>query len=79
MHNMDLEISHIVMYEVCMWVMLHFGAGRSRGGQARAGQLGTEGYQEMGKKGGLATTDMSGGEAAAEKGIKLDESKFTKN
>jgi len=67
------------MYEVCMWVMLHFGAGRSRGGQARAGQLGTEGYQEMGKKGGLATTDMSGGEAAAEKGIKLDESKFTKN
>ncbi len=79
MHNMDLEILDIVIYEICMRVMLHFGAGRSRGGQARAGQLGSEGYQEMGKKGGLATTDMSGGEAAAEKGIKLDESKFTKN
>jgi hypothetical protein len=41
--------------------------------------LGKEGYQEMGRKGGLATKDKSGGEAAAEKGIDIDESKFTNN
>ena len=40
---------------------MHFWvAGRSRGGQARAEQLGHEGYVEMGKKGGSATSDMSG-------------------
>ena len=30
----------------------------------------------MGKKGGLSTTDKSGGERAAEEGIPLDESKY---
>ncbi|XP_051122769.1 em-like protein GEA6 [Andrographis paniculata] len=45
----------------------HLAEGRSRGGQTRKEQLGTEGYQEMGRKGGL-----SSGEGAAE----VDESKF---
>lgn len=54
--------------------------GRSRGGQTRKEQIGEEGYHEMGKKGGLSTTDKPGGERAAEEGIKIDESKFkTKN
>ncbi|KVI09944.1 late embryogenesis abundant protein EMB564-like [Cynara cardunculus var. scolymus] len=52
--------------------------GRSRGGQTRKDQLGTEGYQEMGKKGGLSTTDRSGGERAADEGIPIDESKYTR-
>ena len=30
----------------------------------------------MGRKGGLSTTDKSGGERAAEDGIPIDESKF---
>ncbi|TQD71613.1 hypothetical protein C1H46_042851 [Malus baccata] len=43
-------------------------------------QIGEEGYHEMGKKGGLSTSDKSGGERAAEEGIKIDESKYkTKN
>ncbi|CDP16032.1 unnamed protein product [Coffea canephora] len=54
----------------------HLAEGRSRGGQARREQLGTEGYQEMGKKGGLSATDKSGGERAAEEGTPIDESKF---
>ncbi|KAL3692861.1 hypothetical protein R1sor_006512 [Riccia sorocarpa] len=54
----------------------HLAEGRSKGGQTRASQLGTEGYQEMGKKGGHATKDASGGEAAAQKGVEIDESKF---
>ncbi|KAJ4720089.1 Late embryogenesis abundant protein [Melia azedarach] len=55
----------------------HLAEGRSRGGQTRKGQLGTEGYQEMGRKGGLSTGDQSGGELAAEeRGINIDESKF---
>ncbi|XP_010264594.1 PREDICTED: late embryogenesis abundant protein EMB564-like [Nelumbo nucifera] len=57
----------------------HLADGRSRGGQTRKQQLGTEGYQEMGRKGGLSTMDQSGGERAAEEGIDIDESKFTKN
>ncbi len=58
----------------------HLAEGRSRGGQTRKEQTGEEGYHEMGKKGGLSTTDKPGGERAAEEGIKIDESKFkTKN
>ncbi|KAJ6982922.1 hypothetical protein NC653_025899 [Populus alba x Populus x berolinensis] len=52
---------------------------RSRGGQTRKEQLGTEGYQEMGRKGGLSTTDESGGERAEREGIPIDESKFKTN
>lgn len=48
--------------------------GRSRGGQTRREQIGTEGYRQMGKKGGLSTADKSGGERAAEEGI--EKSKF---
>ncbi|KMT18184.1 hypothetical protein BVRB_2g023570 [Beta vulgaris subsp. vulgaris] len=55
----------------------HLAEGRSRGGQTRREQLGTEGYQEMGRKGGLSTGDQEGGERAAqEKGVDIDESKF---
>ncbi|PIN10558.1 hypothetical protein CDL12_16851 [Handroanthus impetiginosus] len=54
----------------------HLAEGRSRGGQMRREQLGTEGYQEMGRKGGLSTGDRSGGERAEDEGIKIDESKF---
>ncbi|KAG6547987.1 hypothetical protein Mapa_010809 [Marchantia paleacea] len=50
--------------------------GARKGGRARAEQLGHEGYQEMGRKGGLATNDKSGEEAAAEKSIKIDEAKY---
>ncbi|KAK6943156.1 Late embryogenesis abundant protein, LEA_5 subgroup [Dillenia turbinata] len=52
--------------------------GRSRGGQTRREQIGTEGYQELGRKGGLSTLDKSGGERAEEEGIPVDESKFRK-
>ncbi|KAL6531106.1 Em-like protein GEA6 [Orobanche minor] len=54
----------------------HLAEGRSRGGQTRREQLGTEGYQEMGRKGGLSTGDKAGGERAEEEGIEIDESKF---
>ncbi|KAM3697796.1 hypothetical protein ACB098_06G140800 [Castanea mollissima] len=54
----------------------HRAEGRSRGGQTRREQLGTEGYQEMGRKGGLSTGDRSGEECAKEEGISIDESKF---
>ncbi len=51
--------------------------GRSRGGQTRREQLGTEGYQEMGRKGGLSTGDRSGSEESAkEEGVPINESKF---
>lgn len=50
--------------------------GRSRGGQTRKEQLGTEGYQRMGRMGGPSTTDQSGGVRAEQEGIDIDESKF---
>ncbi|KAL5232321.1 hypothetical protein ABZP36_031097 [Zizania latifolia] len=50
--------------------------GRSRGGQTRKEQVGEEGYREMGRKGGLSTTDEAGGERAAREGIDIDESKY---
>lgn len=48
----------------------HLAEGRSRGGQTRKEQLGTEGYQEMGRKGGRAT----GRGAGAEEGLDADQS-----
>ena len=54
----------------------HLAEGRSRGGQTRRDQLGSEGYQEMGRKGGLSTGDESGGERAQREGIEIDESKY---
>ncbi|KAL5537938.1 hypothetical protein UlMin_045258 [Ulmus minor] len=54
----------------------HLAEGRSRGGQTRKEQIGKEGYQEMGRKGGLSTTDEPGGERAAKEGIPIDESKY---
>lgn len=38
--------------------------------------MGTEGYSEMGRKGGLSTMDKSGEERAQEEGIDIDESKY---
>lgn len=35
-----------------------------------------EGYQEMGRKGGLSATEESGEERAAREGIEIDESKY---
>lgn len=49
-------------------------AGRSRGGQTRKEQLGAEGYQEMGRKGGRST-GSGGVDDAGREGIDIDENK----
>ncbi|EXB88407.1 hypothetical protein L484_007690 [Morus notabilis] len=54
----------------------HLAEGRSRGGQTRKEQLGKGGYQEMGRKGGLSTSEESSEERAQREGIPIDESKF---
>ncbi|KAI3427855.1 Protein-serine/threonine phosphatase [Psidium guajava] len=54
----------------------HLAEGRQKGGETRKQQMGPEGYQEMGRKGGLSTTGESGGDRAAREGIPIDESKF---
>lgn len=90
--NTSLKVSQLLSSLICFasivlvwfiwlgWLIFvcHFCVmeGRSRGGQTRREQLGPEGYQEMGRKGGLSTVEKSGGERAAEEGIPIDESKF---
>ncbi|KAK4403405.1 Em-like protein GEA6 [Sesamum angolense] len=49
----------------------HLAEGRSRGGQTRREQLGTEGYQEMGRKGGLSTGDKAEGSGRRRKESRL--------
>lgn len=44
--------------------------GRSRGGQTRREQLGTEGYQETGSKGGQTRKEQIGNEGYQEMGKK---------
>ena len=69
-----IYIYPVLIKEKCVVFWFCF-EGRSRGGQKRRQQLGTEGYQEMGRKGGLSTGDHTGGERAAEEGVSIDESK----
>ena len=38
--------------------------------------MGKEGYEQMGRMGGLSTKDKSGAERAEEEGIDIDQSKF---
>ena len=81
---MNLAFGNLINYSGIFLVVMICGitcdicvAGRSKGGQARAEQLGHDGYVEMGKKGGSATNEQSGGDAAAAAGREIDESKFT--
>ncbi|KAH0454730.1 hypothetical protein IEQ34_016654 [Dendrobium chrysotoxum] len=48
------------------------GLGRSRGGQTRKENIGTEGYKEKGRKGGLGKAEETGGERATGTGINID-------
>ncbi|KAG8390122.1 hypothetical protein BUALT_Bualt01G0050700 [Buddleja alternifolia] len=61
-HLAEGTYTYIYIYNIKAWT--------------RREQLGTEGYQEMGRKGGLSTGDQAGGERAVEEGIEIDESKF---
>ena len=54
-------------------------AGRHKGGIHRAQELGHEGYHEMGKKGGLASSGEDPEQRAQREGIQIDESKFRKS
>ncbi|KFK36907.1 hypothetical protein AALP_AA4G188500 [Arabis alpina] len=47
----------------------HLAEGRSRGGQTRKEQLGTEGYQNMGRKGGRNSGDKPGDENVEDEGV----------
>ncbi|KAK4836109.1 hypothetical protein QYF36_018666 [Acer negundo] len=47
---------------------------RNRGGQTRKEQLGTEGYQELGRKGRMSTGEHQSG--GAHEGVNMNESKF---
>ncbi|KAL3698995.1 hypothetical protein R1sor_017017 [Riccia sorocarpa] len=51
--------------------------GRSKGGQHRAEQLGSEGYSEMGTLGGLSSNGADGAQVAEDRGVEIDTSKFT--
>lgn len=74
----SLSLYSTVCCRVMFCTYCWYPPGRSKGGKSRAEDLGHEGYQEMGKKGGLSTSDKSGGERAEEEGIEIDESKYTK-
>ncbi|XP_049404974.1 em-like protein [Solanum stenotomum] len=54
----------------------HLAEGRRQGGQTRKEQIGVEGFQEMGRKGGFSSSGGSGGERAQEEGDPIDESKY---
>ncbi|GAQ78673.1 Em protein [Klebsormidium nitens] len=58
---------------------LHLAEGRHKGGLHRAQEPGHEGYHEMGKKGGLASSGDDPEQRAQREGIHIDESKFRKS
>ena len=56
--------------------LLAMRSGRHKGGETRAHQLGHEGFEEMGRKGGLASHGGDPYQAAAKQGVHIDEHKF---
>ncbi|PHT52553.1 hypothetical protein CQW23_07015 [Capsicum baccatum] len=54
----------------------HLAEERNRGGQVRKDQLGTEGYQEIGRKRGLSMGDEFGGDRVKREGVEIDLSKY---